>query len=250
MSKMIETYIEKMKASFLPQVDTCVKMTFEGVMCVRTNTANGKEWLGMQNGEIFAYPEEILLDFPVYNIAKTIDQIKPGDIIKSTSSTYSVVEEVKDDKIYSVTFGGNVRKNTPITDFFTRTKTVRVVVNPFGMFNTNQTANSMLPLLMIMDKEGTKSDLADILMFSTMQSGQGSANPFGNLMNSPLAMMTLLGKKGDSSMKDILFFQMMSGNNNMFQTQPVTTATPKKVEVIEEFVEKVVEETTSGKVTE
>jgi hypothetical protein len=235
-----------MKASFLPQVDTCVKMTFEGVMCVRTNTANGKEWLGMQNGEIFSYPEEMLLDFPVYNIAKTIDQIKPGDIIKSTSSTYSVVEEVKDGKIYSVTFGGNVRKNTPITDFFTRTKTVRVVVNPFGMFNTNQTANNMLPLLMMMDKEGTKSDLADILMFSTMQSGQGSANPFGNLMNSPFAMMTLLGKKGDSSMKDILFLQMMSGNNNMFQTQPVTTAAPKKVEVVEE----VVEETTAGKVTE
>lgn len=250
MSKMIETYIEKMKASFLPQVDTCVKMTFEGVMCVRTNTANGKEWLGMQNGEIFSYPEEMLLDFPVYNIAKTIDQIKPGDIIKSTSSTYSVVEEVKNGKIYSVTFGGNVRKNTPITDFFTRTKTVRVVVNPFGMFNTNQTANNMLPLLMMMDKEGTKSDLADILMFSTMQSGQGSVNPFGNLMNSPFAMMTLLGKKGDSSMKDILFLQMMSGNNNMFQTQPVTTATPKKVEVVEEVVEVVDEVTTAGKITE
>ena len=243
---MIETYIERMKASFLPQVDTCVKMTFDGVMCVRTNTANGKEWLGMQNGEIFAYPEEMLLDFPVYNIAKTIDQIKTGDIIKSTSSTYSVVEEVKNGKIYSVTFGGNVRKNTPITDFFTRTKTVRVIVNPFGMFNTNQTANNMLPLLMMMDKEGNKSDLADILMFSTMQSGQGSANPFGNLMNSPFAMMTLLGKKGDSSMKDILFLQMMSGNNNMFQTQPAVTAAPKKVEVVEE----VVEETTAEKVTE
>lgn len=243
---MIETYIERMKASFLPQVDTCVKMTFDGVMCVRTNTANGKEWLGMQNGEIFAYPEEMLLDFPVYNIAKTIDQIKTGDIIKSTSSTYSVVEEVKNGKIYSVTFGGNVRKNTPITDFFTRTKTVRVIVNPFGMFNTNQTANNMLPLLMMMDKEGNKSDLADILMFSTMQSGQGSANPFGNLMNSPFAMMTLLGKKGDSSMKDILFLQMMSGNNNMFQTQPAVTAAPKKVEVVEE----VVEETTAEEVTE
>ena len=243
---MIETYIERMKASFLPQVDTCVKMTFDGVMCVRTNTANGKEWLGMQNGEIFAYPEEMLLDFPVYNIAKTIDQIKTGDIIKSTSSTYSVVEEVKNGKIYSVTFGGNVRKNTPMTDFFTRTKTVRVIVNPFGMFNTNQTANNMLPLLMMMDKEGNKSDLADILMFSTMQSGQGSANPFGNLMNSPFAMMTLLGKKGDSSMKDILFLQMMSGNNNMFQTQPAVTAAPKKVEVVEE----VVEETTAEEVTE
>ena len=242
---MIETYVERMKASFLPQVDTCVKMTFDGVMCVRTNTANGKEWLGMQDGEIFSYPEEMLLDFPVYNIAKTIDQIKTGDIIKSTSSTYSVVEEVKNGKIYSVTFGGNVRKNTPVTDFFTRTKTVRVVVNPFGMFNTNQTANNMLPLLMMMDKEGNKSDLADILMFSTMQCGQGSANPFGNLMTSPLAMMALVGKKGDSSMKDILFLQMMSGNN-MFQTQPVTTAAPKKVEVVEE----VVEETTAGKVTE
>lgn len=246
---MIETYVERMKASFLPQVDTCVKMTYDGVMCVRTNTANGKEWLGMQDGEIFAYPEEMLLDFPVYNIAKTIDQIKTGDIIKSTSSTYSVVEEVKNGKIYSVTFGGNVRKNTPVTDFFTRTKTVRVVVNPFGMFNTNQTANNMLPLLMMMDKEGNKSDLADILMFSTMQCGQGLANPFGNLMTSPLAMMALVGKKDDSSMKDILFLQMMSGNN-MFQTQPVTTAAPKKVEVVEEVVEVVDEGTTAGKVTE
>ena len=73
MANMINNYIERMKQSFVPQGDEKARMTMDGTVVVLTNTANGKEWLGIKNGEKVAYPEEMLLDgIPVYTIAKTI----------------------------------------------------------------------------------------------------------------------------------------------------------------------------------
>jgi hypothetical protein len=45
---MISNYIERMKASFVPQVDTAARIAMDGTVVVRTNTANGKEWLGVK----------------------------------------------------------------------------------------------------------------------------------------------------------------------------------------------------------
>lgn len=207
MANMISNYVERMKAAFIPQVDNQAKMAMDGTVVVRTNTANGKEWLGFKNGEAVAYPEEMLLDVPVYTIAKTIDQVKAGDIVKATSSTYARVEKIEGNQVYSVSFGGNMRKNTPVTDFLTQQKTIRVVVNPFGGFAGDMNNNMML-LAMLDGKEDGKGDLAEVMMLASMMSGQGAQNPFGNIMANPMAMMVFMKGEGSSS-KDFLTMMML-----------------------------------------
>lgn len=207
MANMISNYVERMKAAFIPQVDNQAKMAMDGTVVVRTNTANGKEWLGFKNGEAVAYPEEMLLDVPVYTIAKTIDQVKAGDIVKATSSTYARVEKIEGNQVYSVSFGGNMRKNTPVTDFLTQQKTIRVVVNPFGGFAGDMNNNMML-LAMLDGKEDGKGDLAEVMMLASMMSGQGTQNPFGNIMSNPMAMMMFMKGEGSSS-KDFLTMMML-----------------------------------------
>jgi hypothetical protein len=227
MKKMFETIVERMKASFIPQVDDKARLAMDGTVCVRTNTANGKEWLGVKGNEIVAYPEDLLLeDVPVFTIAKTIDQIKIGDIVKATPSTYAKVEKIKDGQIYSTSFGGNMRKNTPITDFLTQQKTVRVVVNPFGVVGGVDMNNNMMLMMLLDNKEEKGSDLTEIMMLASMINGQSSANPFANMMNNPMALMAFAGK-GGSSMKDIMMLQMLQNGGLM---------NPVKVEEIKEEV--------------
>jgi hypothetical protein len=214
-----------MKASFIPQVDDKARLAMDGTVCVRTNTANNKEWLGIKGKEIVAYPEDLLLeDVPVFTIAKTIDQVKVGDIIKATSSTYAKVEKIKDGQIYSTSFGGNMRKNTPITDFLTQQKTVRVVVNPFGAAGGADMNNNMMLMMLLDNKEEKGSDLTEIMMLASMINGQSSANPFANMMNNPMALMAFAGK-GGSSMKDIMMLQMLQNGGLM---------NPVKVEEVKE----------------
>jgi len=219
---MISNYVERMKANFIPQVDEKARMTIDGTVVVLTNTANGKEWLGIKGGEKVAYPEDVLLEgVPVYTIAKTIDQVKVGDIVKATSSTYAVVEKIEGGNIYNTTFGGNLRKNVPITDFLTQQKTVRVVVNPFSFAGGADMSNNMMLLMLLDGKDGNKGDLAEVMMLASMMSGQGNANPFGNFMNNPMALLALSGR-GGGSLKDILMLQMIQG------ATPTRTAAPAK----------------------
>lgn len=208
---MIANYIERMKASFVPQVDEKARMTMDGTVVVQTNTANGKEWLGIKNGEKVVFPEEMLLDgVPVYTIAKTIDQVKVGDIVKATSSTYAVVEKIEGGNIYNTTFGGNLRKNVPVTDFLTQQKTVRVVVNPFSFGGGNGAMNNNMMMLMLLDgKEGNNGDLAEVMMLASMLGGQGTGNPFSNMMNNPAAMIAFSQKGSGGSLKDIMMLQMI-----------------------------------------
>lgn len=229
MGNMISNYVEKMKASFVPQIDEKARMTMDGVVVVLTNTANGKEWLGLKDGVKVAYPEEVILqDVPVYTIAKTIDQVKPGDIVKATSSTYAIVEKIEGGIIYNTTFGGNMRKNTPITDFLTQQKTVRVVVNPFS-FGGGNVNNNMMMLALLDNKDGGKGDLAEIMMLSSMLAGQNNANPFGNLMSNPMAMMMFMGKD-KSSTKDIMTMMMFAnGGFNMFAPKAAVAVEPTVV---------------------
>ena len=224
MKKMFETVVERMKASFIPQVDDKARLAMDGTVCVRTNTANGKEWLGIKGGEMVAYPEDLLLEeIPVFTIAKTIDQVKVGDIVKSTSSTYSRVEKIKDGQIFSTSFGGNMRKNVPVTDFLTQQKTVHFVVNPFGMTGSADMNNNMMLMMLLDNKEEKGGDLAEIMMLASMINGQSSANPFANMMNNPMALMAFAGK-GGSSMKDIMMLQMLQNGGLMAAPRTVEPA--------------------------
>ena len=223
MSKMIQNYIERMKASFVPQIDEQARMTMDGTVVVRTNTANGKEWIGIKGKEKVSYPEELLLDgVPVYTIAKGINDVKVGDVVKATSSTYSVVEKIENGNIYSTTFGGNMRKSVPVTDFLTQQKTVRVVVNPFS-FAGNTGANNNMMLLMMLDGQNEGKDLAEVMMLASMLNGQGQTNPFGNMMSNPMALLAF-SKSGGSSLKDIMMLQMIQ--NGGFTPAPAVAPTP------------------------
>lgn len=227
MGNMISNYIERMKANFVPQVDTQARIAMDGTICIRTNTANGKEWLGVQNDEMVAYPEDMLLnDMPVYTIAKTIDAVKPGDILKATSSTYARVERVNNGQIYSVSFGGNVRKNIPITDFLTKQKIVRVVVNPFSFANNGAMNNNMMLMMML---EGSNNDMSDVMMLASMLNGQNATNPFANIMNNPMALL-MFTKSGNSSLKDMMLLQMMQNNLPQLAANEQKEAEPKNVE--------------------
>lgn len=222
MANMMKNYIERMKASFVPQVDDKARMTIDGTVVVLTNTANGKEWLGIKGGEKVAYPEDMLLEgVPVYTIAKSIDQVKVGDIVKATSSTYAVVEKIEGGNIYNTTFGGNMRKNVPVTDFLTQQKTVRVVVNPFSFAGGVDMNNNMMLMAILDGKDGDKSDLAEVLMLASMINGNGNTNPFGGLMSNPAALIAF-SKEGGSSLKDIMMLQMLQSCN--FKPTPVATA--------------------------
>ena len=224
MANMIKSYVERMKQSFVPQVDEKARMTVDGTVVVLTNTANGKEWLGIKNGEKVVFPEEMLIDgVPVFTVAKTIDQVKVGDIVKATSSTYAVVEKIENGNIYNTTFGGNLRKNVPITDFLTQQKTVRVVVNPFGFAGGADMNNNMMMLMLLDGKDSGKGDLTEIMMLSSMLSGQG-ANPFANLAQNPMAMMMFMKGDGGSS-KDFLTMMMLQNCGlNLAGNTPKTAA--------------------------
>lgn len=229
---MISNYVERMKANFIPQVDEKARMTIDGTVVVLTNTANGKEWLGVKAGEKVAYPEDVLLDgVPVYTIAKTIDQVKVGDVVKATSSTYAVVEKIEGGNIYSTTFGGNMRKNVPVTDFLTQQKTVRVVVNPFSFAGGADMGNNMMLMMLLDGKDGGKGDLAEVMMLASMMSGSGNTNPFGNFMNNPMALLALSGRDG-GSLKDILMLQMIQGANMV--AQPKTAAPASEIKPVVE----------------
>lgn len=227
MSKMISNYIERMKANFIPQVDDKARMTMDGTVVVLTNTANGKEWLGLKNGTKVAYPEEMLLDgVPVYTIAKTIDQVKVGDVVKATSSTYAIVEKIEGGNIYNTTFGGNLRKNQPITDFLTQQKTVRVVVNPFSFAGGADMNNNMMLMMLLEGKDGDHSDIAEVMMLASMLGGQGQTNPFGNFMSNPMALLALSGRQGGGSLKDIMMLQMIQGSGFNPATPAAAPAAP------------------------
>jgi hypothetical protein len=229
---MISNYVERMKANFIPQVDEKARMTIDGTVVVLTNTANGKEWLGVKAGEKVAYPEDVLLEgVPVYTIAKTIDQVKVGDVVKATSSTYAVVEKIEGGNIYSTTFGGNMRKNVPVTDFLTQQKTVRVVVNPFSFAGGADMGNNMMLMMLLDGKDGGKGDLAEVMMLASMMSGSGNTNPFGNFMSNPMALLALSGRDG-GSLKDILMLQMIQGANTT--AQPKTAAPASEINPVVE----------------
>jgi hypothetical protein len=232
MGNMISKYVERMKAAFIPQVDDKARMTMDGTVVVLTNTANGKEWIGLKDGAKVAYPEEMLLDcVPVYTISKTIDQVKVGDVVKATSSTYAIVEKIEGGNIYNTTFGGNLRKNQPITDFLTQQKTVRVVVNPFSFAGGADMNNNMMLMMLLEGKDGDHSDIAEVMMLASMMSGSGSANPFGNFMSNPMALLALSGRDG-RSLKDILMLKMIQGANTT--AQPKTAAPASEINPVVE----------------
>lgn len=213
---MFSNVIDKMVANFVPQQDEEARLSLQGAIVVKTNTPNGKEWVDKDEN---IYPEELLADFPVFTIAKPTDQVKVGDIVKLTKSTFATVTKIEDGKIETVSFGGQHRQAKAFKDMFLGQATVRVVVNPLAGCGCGcglGEGNNNLMLLALLDKEdGDRNDIVKTMMLSSMLTGAGQ-NPFGNLTQNPLALMYLM--KGDGgSVQDIMMMQAMQGGlGNLF----------------------------------
>lgn len=209
---MFSGIFDKMVANFVPQEDTEARLSVQGVVLVRTNTPNGKEWVD-ENGTI--YPEEYISDFPVFTIAKPVDQVKVGDIVKVTKSTFATVTSTEAGKVETLTFGGEHRRAKAFKDLFLGQATVRVVVNPLAGVDQGNMGNTLM-LLSFLDKDSDdKNDLMKTMMLTSMLTGAGQ-NPLGDLTKNPMTLMMLM--KGDGgSVQDILMMQAMQGGlGNMF----------------------------------
>lgn len=223
---MFSSVIDRMVANFVPQQDDEARISLQGNIVVRTNTPNGKEWVD-QNDNI--YPEELLTDFPVFTIAKPVDAVKVGDIVKLTKSTFATVTKIENGKVETLSFGGQHRQAKAFKDMFLGQASVRVVVNPLAGCNCGLGESNNLMLLALLDKEdGDRNDVVKTMMLSSMLTGAGQ-NPFGNFTQNPIALMYLM--KGDSgSVQDIMMMQAMQGGLGGF----FNTNCPCKVEEVKE----------------
>lgn len=211
-NSMFSGLFNKMVANFVPQEDEEARISLQGAVVVKTQTPNGKEWVDKDANLI---PEEMLSDFPVFTIAKAVDQVKVGDIVKLTSSTFATVTSIDNGKIETLSFGGQHRQAKAFKDMFLGQATVRVVVNPLAGLDGNG-MNGSLMLLSLLDKDGEdKNDLMKTMMITSMLSGAGQ-NPLGDLTKNPMALAMLM--KGDGgSIQDILMLQAMQGGlGNLF----------------------------------
>lgn len=218
-NKMFSNVINKMVSNFIPQEDTEARISIQGSIVVLTQTPTGKEWV---DSDANVYPEEMLSDFPVFTIAKPVAQVKVGDVVKLTKSTFATVTAISDGKVETLSFGGQHRQAKAFKDMFLGQATVRVVVNPLAGITTG--GNNSLMLLSLLDKDSEdKTDFMKTAMVMSMLSGAGQ-NPLGDLAKNPMALMMLM--KGDGgSVQDILMMQAMQngGLANFFATPATTT---------------------------
>ncbi len=219
-NKMFSNVINQMVSNFIPQEDTEARISIQGSIVVLTQTPTGKEWV---DSEANVYPEEMLSDFPVFTIAKPVAQVKVGDIVKLTKSTFATVTAISDGKVETLSFGGQHRQAKAFKVMFLGQATVRVVVNPLAGITTGD--NNSLMLLSLLDKDSEdKTDFMKTAMVMSMLSGAGQ-NPLGDLAKNPMALMMLM--KGDGgSVQDILMMQAMQngGLANFFATPATNTA--------------------------
>ena len=208
---MFSNVINKMVSNFVPQEDTEARLSINGTIVVKTQTPNGKEWIDA-NANI--YPEEMLSDFPVFTIAKPVDQVKVGDIVKLTASTFATVTAIENGKVETLSFGGQHRQAKAFKDMFLGQATVRVAVNPLAGMGDGAN-NGLMMLAMLSKEDGDKNDIVKTMMLSSCLTGAGQ-NPFGNMLQNPMALAMFM--KGDSSsIQDMMMMQALQGGlGNMF----------------------------------
>ena len=200
---MFTSVFNKMVSNFMPQEDNEARIALNGTVVVLTQTPNGKEWV---DSEANIYPEEMISEIPVFTMAKPVANVAVGDIVKLTKSTFATVTAITDDKVETLSFGGQHRQAKAFKDMFLNQATVRVVINPLTGVNDNNT------LMMLSMLDGNM----ETMMLMSMLTGNGQ-NPLNNLSNNPMALAFLM--KGDNdAIQNILMFQMMQngGFNNLF----------------------------------
>lgn len=221
-NKIFDTMMERFKAQFMPVADESLQVTMDGEVAVPTKDG---DFVAIKGEELTSYPAEMTLDMPVYVLAKKVEDVKAGDIIKSGSS-YSKVTKVNKNnqgKLVSfstLSYSGHGKTVKPITDFLMGQSTVKVVINLMTGFGD---INGINPMVLMALKDGdSDNSLMTLLLMQQMNGGaQAGTNPFGNI--NPMMLMLLGGEGDNDTFKTIMLMQMMQGNMNLFGVTPAAT---------------------------
>lgn len=217
-NKMVSGLIDRYKSQFFPEKEEHVKIAMDGAICIPVNN----EYVGVKSdGSLTSYPEEFLIDVPVFSISKPQAQVKVSDIVK-IGTRYGRVNAKNEDGSLKILYFSGVTGNThEIKDMLLGQSLVRVLVNMFS-FNESNGMNPMM-LLAMSDKEDL--DIKSLFLMQAMSNGQGFGSNSINGFN-PMMLFALSDK--DSKSNDMFtimaLMQMMNGGNSLFGT-PVTTPT-------------------------
>ena len=215
-NKMVSGLIERYKSQFFPEKEERVKIAMDGAICVPVNN----EYVGVKSdGSLTSYPEEFLIDVPVFSISKPQAQVKVDDVVK-IGTRYGRVNAKNGDGSLKILYFSGVTGNThEIKDMILGQSHIRVLVNMFS-FNESNGMNPMM-LLAMSDKEDL--DIKSLFLMQAMSNGQSFGSNSANGFN---PMMLLALSDNDSKSNDMFttmaLMQMMNGGNSLFGT-PVTT---------------------------
>ena len=219
-NKMVSGLIERYKSQFFPEKEERVKIAMDGAICVPVNN----EYVGVKSdGSLTSYPEEFLIDVPVFSISKPQAQVKVGDVVK-IGTRYGRVNAKNGDGSLKILYFSGVTGNThEIKDMLLGQSLVRVLVNMFS-FNESNGMNPMM-LLAMSDKEDL--DMKSLFLMQAMSNGQGFGSNSINGFN-PMMLLALSDKDGKSNdiFTTMALMQMMNGGNSLFGTSvtaPTTT---------------------------
>ena len=217
-NKMVSGLIDRYKSQFFPEKEEHVKIAMDGAICVPINN----EYVGVKSdGSLTSYPEEFLIDVPVFSISKPQAQVKVGDIVK-IGTRYGRVNTKNEDGSLKILYFSGVTGNThEIKDMLLGQSLVRVLVNMFS-FNESNGMNPMM-LLAMSDKEDL--DMKSLFLMQAMSNGQSFGSNSVNGFN-PMILLALSDKndKSNDIFTTIALMQMMNSGNSLFGT-PVTTST-------------------------
>lgn len=216
-NKMVSGLMDRYKSQFFPEKEECVKVSMDGAICVPVNG----EYVGVKSdGSLASYPEQFLIDVPVFSISKSQAQVKVGDIVK-IGTRYGRVNAKHEDGSLKILYFSGVTGNThEIKDMLLGQSLVRVLINMFS-FNESNSINPMM-LLAVSDKEDL--DMKSLFLMQAMSNGQGFGSNSANGFN-PIMLLALSDKDGKSNdmFTTMALMQMMNGGNSLFGT-PVTTS--------------------------
>lgn len=217
-NKMVSGLMDRYKSQFFPEKEECVKVSMDGAICVPVNG----EYVGVKSdGSLASYPEQFLIDVPVFSISKPQTQVKVGDVVK-IGTRYGRVNAKNEDGSLKILYFSGVTGNThEIKDMLLGQSLVRVLINMFS-FNESNSMNPMM-LLAMSDKEDL--DMKSLFLMQAMSNGQGFGGNSANGFN-PMMLLALSDKdsKSNDMFTTIALMQMMNGGSSFFGT-PVTTPT-------------------------
>ncbi len=217
-NKMVSGLIDRYKSQFFPEKEEHVKIAMDGAICVPVNN----EYIGVKSdGSLTSYPEEFLIDVPVFSISRPQAQVKVGDIVK-IGTRYGRVNAKNEDGSLKILYFSGVTGNThEIKDMLLGQSLVRVLVN---IFNFNE-SNGMNPMMLLAMSDKEDLDMKSLFLMQAMSNGQGFGNNSVNGFN-PMMLLALSDKdsKSNDMFTTMALMQMMNGGNSLFGT-PITTST-------------------------